>query len=80
MGGMAAAVAVQNFGFRVAIYEHWPELGEVGAGVTFPPNAIPLTRAQDTRVEKSRDFTYYQVTIRGEAGTCSTKSVKVCRH
>ncbi len=39
MGGMAAALALQKFGHRVAIYEHAPELGEVGAGLTVPPNA-----------------------------------------
>lgn len=39
MGGMTAALALQQAGFEVSIYEQAPELGEVGAGLTLAPNA-----------------------------------------
>jgi salicylate hydroxylase len=42
LGGLAAALALQQRGFRVRVYEKSPQLGEVGAGITAHPN---LTRA-----------------------------------
>jgi salicylate hydroxylase len=39
MGGLTAALALQEFGFRVAVYEAAPELAEVGAGLTLASNA-----------------------------------------
>ena len=39
MGGMTAALALQQAGIPVSVYEQAPELGEVGAGLTLAPNA-----------------------------------------
>ena len=38
LGGMTAAVALQQRGFRVTVYEQAAALGEVGAGITVGPN------------------------------------------
>ena len=38
LGGMTAAVALQQRGFRVTVYEQAQELGEIGAGITVGPN------------------------------------------
>ncbi len=39
MGGMTAALALQQAGIDVSVYEQAPVLGEVGAGLTLAPNA-----------------------------------------
>ncbi len=39
IGGMTAAVALQQRGFQVVVYEQAAELGEVGAAITLGPNA-----------------------------------------
>ena len=39
IGGMTAAVALQQRGFHAVVYEQAPELGEIGAGLTISPNA-----------------------------------------
>ncbi len=38
LGGMTAAVALQQRGFKVTVYEQAPVLGEIGAGITVGPN------------------------------------------
>ena len=38
LGGMTAAVALQQRGFDVTVYEQAPALGEIGAGITVGPN------------------------------------------
>ena len=38
LGGMTAAVALQQRGFNVTVYEQAPALGEIGAGITVGPN------------------------------------------
>ncbi len=38
LGGMTAAVGLQQRGFNVTVYEQAPELGEIGAGITVGPN------------------------------------------
>ena len=40
IGGLTAALALQHFGYRVAVFEQTQELREVGAGVTITPNAM----------------------------------------
>jgi salicylate hydroxylase len=40
IGGLTAALALQHFGYRVAVLEQDQELREVGAGVTITPNAM----------------------------------------
>lgn len=39
MGGLTAALALQQHGFDVRVFEQAPVLGEVGAGLTISPNA-----------------------------------------
>lgn len=39
IGGMTAAVALQQRGFDVVVYEQSPEIGEIGAGLTVGPTA-----------------------------------------
>jgi len=39
IGGLAAGLALQRRGFKVAIYERAPEVREIGAGVIIAPNA-----------------------------------------
>jgi salicylate hydroxylase len=38
IAGLTAAVALQQRGFQVRIFEQAPELGEIGAGITVGPN------------------------------------------
>src|SRR5215813_5430819 len=40
IGGLTAALAIQHFGYRVAVFEQAQELREIGAGVTITPNAM----------------------------------------
>jgi 2-polyprenyl-6-methoxyphenol hydroxylase-like FAD-dependent oxidoreductase len=40
IGGLTAALALQRFGYRVAVFEQASELREIGAGVTITPNAM----------------------------------------
>ncbi|MBV8839349.1 MAG: FAD-dependent monooxygenase [Alphaproteobacteria bacterium] len=40
IGGLTAALALQHFGFRVALFEQARELREIGAGVVISPNAM----------------------------------------
>ncbi len=45
IGGLAAACALRQRGFEIAVYERAPELGEVGAGLQLGPNAVKVLRA-----------------------------------
>ncbi|MBL8631320.1 MAG: FAD-dependent monooxygenase [Rhodospirillaceae bacterium] len=45
IGGLTAALALQRRGFKVAVYEQAPQLGEVGAGLTLSPNATHALEA-----------------------------------
>jgi 2-polyprenyl-6-methoxyphenol hydroxylase-like FAD-dependent oxidoreductase len=45
IGGLAAACALRQRGFEVALYERAAELGEVGAGIQIGPNSIKVFRA-----------------------------------
>ncbi len=45
IGGLTAALALQKRGFKVAVYEQAPQLGEVGAGLTLSPNATHALEA-----------------------------------
>jgi 2-polyprenyl-6-methoxyphenol hydroxylase-like FAD-dependent oxidoreductase len=52
IGGVAAAVALQQCGWRVTVLERAPELGEVGAGLSiWPSAALALRRLGVTGVE-----------------------------
>lgn len=45
IGGLCAAIAMQQNGFEVTVYEKVKKLGEVGAGLTLWSNAIKVLRA-----------------------------------
>ena len=45
LGGTTAAVALQQRGFQVVVYEQAPQLDEVGAGITVGPNATRVLAA-----------------------------------
>lgn len=45
IAGLVAARALQQFGFRPAVYEQADVLGEVGAGLTVSPNATHVLNA-----------------------------------
>ena len=40
IGGITAALALQQTGFSPVVYEQAPELGDVGAGLSLSPNAV----------------------------------------
>ena len=40
IGGLTAALALQRFGYRIAVFEQDQQLREIGAGVTITPNAM----------------------------------------
>ena len=42
IGGLAAALALQETGKSVAVFEQAPEFGEVGAGIQLAPNALEV--------------------------------------
>lgn len=44
IGGLTAAIALQQAGFRVSVHEQADELGEVGAGLTLAKNANKAMR------------------------------------
>lgn len=44
IGGVAAAVALQQCGWRVTVLERAPKLGEVGAGLSIWPSAAAVLR------------------------------------
>lgn len=45
LGGMTAAIALQQRGFDVVVYEQSSNLGEIGAGITVGPNANKVLNA-----------------------------------
>lgn len=45
IGGLCAAIALQQHGFAVKVYEKAKKFGEVGAGITLWSNAIKVARA-----------------------------------
>jgi 2-polyprenyl-6-methoxyphenol hydroxylase-like FAD-dependent oxidoreductase len=44
IGGLCTAIALQQYGFGVSVYERMRKLGEVGAGLTLWLNAIKVLR------------------------------------
>ncbi len=44
IGGLCTAIALQQYGFEVKVYEKVKKLGEVGAGLTLWSNAIKVLR------------------------------------
>src|SRR6266480_6153690 len=44
IGGLTAAVALQQAGFEVDVYEQAPQLTEIGGGINMAPNATRILR------------------------------------
>ena len=44
LGGLTAAASLQSFGFKVEVYEQAAMLGEIGAGISLPPNSTRSAR------------------------------------
>jgi salicylate hydroxylase len=42
LGGLTAAASLQSFGFKVRVYEQAAQLGEIGAGISLPPNSTRI--------------------------------------
>ena len=45
IGGLTAALCCLHFGHEVIVFEQAAEIGEVGAGIQIPPNAMKVFRA-----------------------------------
>src|SRR5690349_13956096 len=45
LGGLNAAIALRQRGFKVTVFEQAPELGEIGAGIQLSPNASRVLMA-----------------------------------
>jgi len=55
IGGLAAAVALRQRGFEVALYERAEKLEEVGAGLQIGPNGVKVLRALGLEDELMRN-------------------------
>ena len=55
IGGLAAAVALRQRGFEVALYERVAKLEEVGAGLQIGPNGVKVLRALGLEDELMRN-------------------------
>ena len=55
IGGLAAAVALRQRGFEVALYERSAKLEEVGAGLQIGPNGVKVLRALGLEDELMRN-------------------------
>jgi salicylate hydroxylase len=55
IGGLAAAVALRQRGFEVAIYERVTQLAEAGAGLQIGPNSVKVLRALGLEDELMRN-------------------------
>jgi len=55
IGGLTAALCCLHFGHDVTVFEQAPELGDVGAGIQVPPNAMKVFKALgiDTLIAKN---------------------------
>jgi 2-polyprenyl-6-methoxyphenol hydroxylase-like FAD-dependent oxidoreductase len=52
IGGLVAALALQQRGFEVVLYEQARELREVGAGVQISPNGTRVAQPRMWRIRK----------------------------
>lgn len=55
IGGLTAALACAHFGHEVTVFEQADRLGEVGAGIQIPPNAMKVFRALGIADRITRD-------------------------
>jgi salicylate hydroxylase len=64
LGGLTAALALRQQGFRVTVLEAAPQLGEVGAGIQTAPNASRVLIGLGLRAEMERIHTAPQDQVR----------------
>ncbi|MBP2370601.1 FAD-dependent monooxygenase [Pseudonocardia parietis] len=64
LGGLTAALALRQQGFRVTVLEAAPQLGEVGAGIQTAPNASRVLIGLGLRPEMERIHTAPQDQVR----------------
>ncbi len=55
IGGLAAACALRQRGFEIALYERATQLGEIGAGLQIGPNGVRVLRALGLGEELKRN-------------------------
>ncbi|GHA93946.1 monooxygenase [Algimonas arctica] len=55
IGGLTAALACAHFGHEVLVFEQADALGDVGAGIQIPPNAMKVFRALGIAERIARD-------------------------
>lgn len=55
IAGLTLAIALHHRGINVTIYEQAPKFGEIGAGVSFSPNAVQAMRICHDGVYKAFD-------------------------
>ncbi len=67
IGGLTAAIALQQRGFKVRVHEQAPFLGELGAGLTLPPTSMRVfdelgiwDQIRDVSVNSPMAFVHYQ--------------------
>ena len=44
LGGVTAAILLQDLGYQVCVYEQAPEITRVGAGIQLSPNVMRVMR------------------------------------
>lgn len=67
IGGLTAAVCCLKFGFEVTVLERASELGEVGAGIQVPPNAMKVFGALGLTTDFD-EFGFRPESIEGRMG------------
>lgn len=74
IGGLAAALALQRRGFKVAVYERASEIREIGAGVVIAPNARRALR--DLGVDAALEAVSCSVSV---LHTCNYRTGEIVR-
>lgn len=70
IGGLSAAVALDQAGIPVRVFEQAPELREVGAGVSLWPNAVrALARLGLDETVRGRHVALREIVVRRASGT-----------
>jgi 2-polyprenyl-6-methoxyphenol hydroxylase-like FAD-dependent oxidoreductase len=89
LGGLAAAVALLQRGFQVAIFEKASELREIGAGLSVWPNATSVLRelglldaavGQSERIERLRLMTWRGKLLSEISAVARCETPTICIH
>ncbi|MFD2251266.1 salicylate hydroxylase [Pseudochelatococcus lubricantis] len=67
IGGLAAALALVQRGFRVTIFEQAPQIGEIGAGIQLGPNAFNACDALGVGEKMRRRAVYTEALVMHDA-------------